>query len=121
MSKRVAASLIICVALLTQIGVSLWGAAAARDGVTLCNRDTLVSAMAPGRPADHPTNAPASHDHAACSLCQLGFSFISGEAPYFVVETLAYQHRVALVEPDVWAQRAIFNRSAPARAPPSHV
>jgi Protein of unknown function (DUF2946) len=121
MSKRVVASLIVCVALLTQLGASFWGAAAARDGIAPCHRVMTVSTTTAGDAAGKSTGAPAPHDHASCSLCQLGFSVVNSDAPVFVAENLAYHFRVALTEPDLPAPRAIFNRSAPARAPPSRV
>jgi hypothetical protein len=117
--KRLLASLIVCVALLTQLGASFWGAAAARDGIAPCHRVMTVSATTQGDAAGKSTGAPAPHDHASCSLCQLGFSVVNSDAPVFVAENLAYHFRVALTEPDFPAPRAVFNRSAPARAPPS--
>jgi hypothetical protein len=120
MSKRVVASLIVCVALLTQLGASFWGAAAARDGIAPCHRVITVASAAQDA-AGQPSGAPAPHDHASCSLCQLGFSVVSSDAPVFVAETLVFQSRVALPEPDALSPRAVFNRSAPARAPPSLV
>lgn len=121
--KRLLASLIICVALLTQFGASLWGAAAARDGVVGCHRSVAWSATADvSRSAEEgratPAQAPSKPDHACCSLCQLSFGFFTSEAPVFETRAVAYR-RVLLAEPVASAPLTIFNRSAPARAPPS--
>lgn len=121
MSKRMLASLIVCVALLTQLGASFWGATAARDGYLPCHREIAVSADLSRDAGRKPMGAPAPHDHASCSLCQLGFSVVSSDAPLFEARAVAFHSRVALEEPDIPAPRAVFNRSAPARAPPSLV
>lgn len=122
MPKRFLASLIVCVALLTQLGASFWGAAAARDGVAPCHQTTSIDAMAgraDGKPMGAPMGAPAPHDHASCALCQLGFSVVDSAPPIFVQRNVVSQAVVTAPEPDLPAPRAIFNRSAPARAPPS--
>lgn len=124
MSKRVLASLIVCVALLTQIGASFWGAAAARDGHAPCHRQlSAAAAKAPSGvssdAAGAPMQAPAPHDHASCSLCQLGFSVVRGDTPVFVAQAVVFYSRVARAEPQALAPRSVFNASAPARAPPS--
>jgi hypothetical protein len=122
--KRLLASLIVCVALLTQFGASLWGAAAARDGLPGCHRSIAWSLTADVKPSDSagpeaPAQLPAAgHDHASCSLCQLSFSFIQSDAPVFDAVVVAHV-RVALAEPRAPAPTIVFNRSAPARAPPS--
>lgn len=125
MSKRVVASLIICVALLTQLGASFWGAAAARDGMTPCHRVMTVAAAVstPGQDdaGGKPANAPVTHDHASCSLCQLGFSVVSSDAPVFEARPVVFYSRISLAESESPAPRVIFNHSAPARAPPSLV
>jgi hypothetical protein len=116
-------TLIVCVALLTQFGASLWGAAAARDGMVGCHKSIpYSSAVEYSRTVDAgretPAQTPAGHDHASCSLCQLGFSFIQSEEPV-VEERLLAHRRVSLVEPAIPAPIVVFNRGAPARAPPS--
>jgi hypothetical protein len=120
--NRVLASLIVCVALLTQFGASLWGAAAARDGLPGCHRNIAWSATADvTRPDDGgaaPEQKPAGHDHGSCSLCQLSFGFFYSETPVFEARVVAHQ-RVRLGEPAPLDVIAVFNRSAPARAPPS--
>ncbi len=123
LSKRLLASLIVCVALLTQFGASLWGAAAARDGLVGCHKSMAWSATAnaatpsdPGQAA--PAQAPSKPDHACCSLCQLGSGFIQSEAPVFEARAVAYR-RVLLAEPVAPEPLRVFNRGAPARAPPS--
>ncbi len=124
MRKRLLASLIVCVALLTQIGASFWGAAAARDSHIFCHRQiaTVSTADAPRADAKGtPGTAPAGHDHASCSLCQLGFTIIDSEPPFFSAQAIRFQFRIAFAEPDVPAPRSAFNLNAPARAPPSLV
>lgn len=122
MRKRLLASLIVCVALLTQLGASFWGATTARDGSVWCHKlisaSVALDAQQPGGETGRPAGAPAPHDHASCSLCQLGFSVIDGAAPVFDAQAVKFYSRVALVEPAAPAPRALFNRSASARAPP---
>jgi hypothetical protein len=119
---RLFASLIVCVALLTQFGASLWGAAAARDGLPGCHRSIAWSATADVMRPDDASGAPAQkspgHDHGSCSLCQLSFGLFYSETPVFEARVLAHQ-RVRLGEPASLDVIAVFNRSAPARAPPS--
>jgi hypothetical protein len=121
---RLLASLIVCVALLTQFGASLWGAAAARDGLPGCHKSIAWSATAahaaPTEDAGGGTPAQKlpGHDHASCSLCQLGFSFIHSDAPVFEARVVAHK-RVRLGEPAHVDVVAVFNRGAPARAPAS--
>lgn len=124
MRKKLLASLIVCVALLTQFGASLWGAAAARDGYVSCHRPLSTevfsdSALSGGKGA--PAGAPSTHDHASCSLCQLGFCALGGEPPFFSAEAIRFHWRVAFVETDVAVAPSVFNLNAPARAPPSRV
>ncbi|WP_363350250.1 hypothetical protein [Methylocystis echinoides] len=122
MRKRLLASLIVCVALLTQLGASFAGAAAARDGFVFCHRQIVAAqASAPADVKGAPAQAPLGADHASCSLCQLGFSVISGEPPYFLAQALRFYLRVAFVERDAPAPRSAINLNAPARAPPSAV
>ncbi len=124
MRKRLLASLIVCVALLTQLGASFWGAAAARDGYVFCHRQIVAAAAsdASSSPAkDAPSGAPLAHDHGSCSLCQLGFSIIGGEPPYYSAQAIRFHWRIAFTERDVQAPRSVFNLNAPARAPPSIV
>jgi len=121
--RRLLASLIICVALLTQFGASLWGAATARDGVVGCHKTIAWTAMADVGPSgdtdrEAPAQSPSKPDHACCSLCQLSFGFFKSEAPVFETRAVAYR-RVLLAEPAAPAPLTVFNRSAPARAPPS--
>jgi hypothetical protein len=120
---RLLASVLICVALLTQFGASLWGAAAARDGLPGCHRSIAWSTNADvTRPDTVGNEAPAQksagHDHASCSLCQLSFGLYYSEAPVFEARLLTHR-RVPLGEPANLDVIAVFNRSAPARAPPS--
>jgi hypothetical protein len=120
---RLLASLIVCVALLTQFGASLWGAAAARDGLPGCHRNIAWSATVDVAPPDDagrepPRQKPAGHDHGSCSLCQLNFGLYYSETPVFEARVVAHQ-RVRLGEPAHLDVIAVFNRSAPARAPPS--
>ncbi len=124
MRKKLFASLIVCVALLTQIGASFWGAAAARDGFVYCHRQIVAAPTpdAPSTPAkDAPAGAPLAHDHASCSLCQLGFSAIGSEPPFFSAEAIRFHWRVAFIERDSEAPRFVIDLNAPARAPPSIV
>jgi len=121
--RRLLASLIICVALLTQFGASLWGAAAARDGVVGCHKSMAWSTTTDfGRAGEEgratPAEAPAKPDHDCCSLCELSFGFLESETPVFETQAVAYR-RVLLAEPVTPAPLVVFNRSAPARAPPS--
>jgi hypothetical protein len=120
MSRRVFASLIVCVALLTQIGASFWGAAAARDSHIFCHRQIAAAAADASLPGagGAPAQAPAGHDHASCSLCQLGFAVIDSEPPFFAGRAIAHHFRVAFFEPGAPAPRFYFNLNAPARAPP---
>jgi hypothetical protein len=121
--KPLLASLIVCVALLAQLGASLWGAAAAREVLIECHKNIAWSARADikrsaesGRQA--PAQTPSRHDHASCSLCQLGFSFVHKEATTFEARAAAHE-RVRIAEPRALAPIIVFNRSAPARASPS--
>jgi hypothetical protein len=121
--KRVLASLIVCVALLTQFGASLWGAAAARDGLVGCHKniawsDTVDLKRSADLDRAAPAQKPVGHDHASCSLCQLGFNFFHSETPIFEARVLAHA-RVALAEPEIPAPTPVFDYAAPARAPPS--
>ena len=121
--KRVLASLIVCVALLTQFGASLWGAAAARDGLVVCHTsiassDTLGPTRIDQVDRGAPAQTPVGHDHASCSLCQLGFTFFRSETPVFEARVLAHA-RIRLSEPEIPAPTPVLTYSAPARAPPS--
>lgn len=119
MRQRLLASLIVCVALLTQLGASLWGAAAAREGYAGCHKQTAI-VLAPDARNDRPApfDAPAPHDHASCSLCQLGFTAIDSDAPSLPAGRPASYWRVSAAELAVPPRAKIFNRNAPARAPP---
>lgn len=124
MKKRLLASLIVCVALLTQLGASLWGAATARDGYVSCRRPHATVSVAGAALFDvkgAPAGAPAAHDHASCTLCQLGFCAIGGEPPFFSAEAIRFHWRVDFAEPNVVVVPSVFNLNAPARAPPSEV
>jgi hypothetical protein len=121
--KRLLASLIVCVALLTQFGASLWGAAAARDGLVGCHKNIAYSDRAdlrrvPDADRGAPAQTPAKPDHACCSLCELGFGFLGSEAPVFETHVAA-RRLVRSGAPADMDVIAVFNRSAPARAPPS--
>jgi hypothetical protein len=123
--NRLIASLIVCVALLTQFGASLWGAVEAREGLPNCHRNIAWSATADvTRPdvARHeaPAQKSAGHDHGSCSLCQLSFGLFYSEAPVFEARVVTHQ-RVSLSEPADLDVIVTFNRSAPARASPSVV
>lgn len=119
MRQRLFASLIVCVALLTQLGASLWGAAAAREGYAGCHKQTAIVA-APDARNDRraPLDAPTPHDHASCSLCQLGFTAVDSDAPSLPAGRQAPYRQVAAAESAVPPHARIFNRNAPARAPP---
>jgi hypothetical protein len=122
MHKRLLASLIVCVALLTQLGASLWGAAAARDGYAGCHKSVAIHKIAnAGVLGDTatPGEAPTPHDHASCFLCQLGFTAISSGAPLLPMARLQLYWRVAMDAPGGSPRPNVFNRNAPARAPPS--
>ncbi|MEK8091471.1 hypothetical protein WOC76_02805 [Methylocystis sp. IM3] len=124
MRRRLLASLIVCVALLTQLGASFWGAAAARDDHVFCNRQIVAvqTQDAATFPVENaPAGAPLAHDHGSCSLCQLSFSIIGAEPPHFSAQAIRFHWRVAFVERDVPEPRFLFNLNAPARAPPSTV
>jgi hypothetical protein len=121
--NRLLASLIVCVALLTQFGASLWGAAEAREGLHNCHRYIAWSSTADITRSDEagqhaPARKSAGHDHGSCSLCQLSFGLFYSEAPVFKARIVTHQ-RVVLCEPAGLDVIAVFNRSAPARAPPS--
>jgi hypothetical protein len=121
---RLLASLIVCVALLTQFGVSLWGATTARDGFPGCHRpvDGYAAAAvvdpAPAASQKAPAQTPAKPDHACCSLCELSFGFLGSDAPVFETH-VAVRRLVRFGAPADMDVIAVFNRSAPARAPPS--
>jgi hypothetical protein len=127
MRNRLLASLIVCVALLTQLGASLSGAAAAR-GYVRCHM-SIAAAAAPVSvaqsaadkvaPADLPAGAPASHDHASCALCQLGLTAIGADAPVLPARSIKPYWRVARIGFDAPPLLSVFNKSGPARAPPS--
>jgi hypothetical protein len=122
MHKRLLASLIVCVALLTQIGASFWGAAAAREGYAPCHRQIASIAESAARPAGGkslPAGAPVPHDHASCSLCQLGLTVIDSEAPVLPARSIALDWRSPPAAAEAPPLRSAFNKSAPARAPPS--
>lgn len=122
MRKRLLASLIVCVALLMQIGASFSGAAAARAGDAPCHRQVaaMADAVAPDVAGGKslPTGAPVSHDHASCSLCQLGLTAIDSVAPVLPARAVAPEWRVSLKWADPPSSRPPFNKSAPPRAPP---
>lgn len=120
MRQRLLASLIVCVALLTQLSASLWGAAAAREGYAGCHKQTaIVAAPDAGNDRSTPFDAPTPHDHASCSLCQLGFTAIDSDAPSLPAAPPApYRQVAAAAESAVPPHARIFNRNAPARAPP---
>jgi len=124
MRNRLLASLIACVALLTQLGASFWGAAAARDGYAGCHRRIapIAATEAPpagkGVPSGVPSSMPGPHDHGSCSLCQLGFAVIDGEPPILPSRSVAIEWRIVLLIAETPPLRSVFNRSAPARAPP---
>jgi hypothetical protein len=119
MRNRLLASLIVCVALLTQLGASLWGATAAREGYVGCHRQIAPYAIAgaPVSDAGAPVGAPA-HDHASCFLCQLGLSAVDSDAPTLPARLLTPIWRFALSKPDASPRLHALNRNAPARAPP---
>ncbi len=122
MQKRLLASLILCVALLTQFGASLWGAAVARDGYVGCHKQPSAIAIADARgvnDGDAPPGAPAPHDHLSCFLCHLGFTAIDNAAPALSALPLLPYRRITLVEPDVCPRSAALNWNALARAPPA--
>jgi hypothetical protein len=117
MRKRLLASLIVCVALLTQLGASFWGAAVARDGDMGCHRVVIALASDDSAGSGH---TPPAHHHESCSLCQLGFAMVDSEGPLLPVRAIAFvrQSRLpAVQEPPVLS---VFNKGGPARAPPSH-
>lgn len=122
MRKRLLASLIVCVALLTQIGASFWGAAAAREGYAPCHRravaiaDAMATDVAGGKSL--PTGAPVSHDHGSCSLCQLGLTIIGSDAPVLPVRAVAHAWRVSTNWTEARPPGFAYNKSAPPRAPP---
>jgi hypothetical protein len=117
--KRLLASLIVCVALLTQFGASLLGATEARAGLIGCHESVAWSSPAErsAEPRRVPAQTPVRHDHASCYLCQLGFSIVRSEAPNIETRVVAH-HRVRLAEPQPPAPITVLNYSAPARASP---
>lgn len=128
MRRKMIATLIICVTLVMQFGASLSGAAAARDGFAdspWChNQAAVVDAAAPADRVSFngktsPGGAPLEHDHASCSFCQIGFTAALLETSVFEALVIEPYRRIALIEPASPATRVVFNRSAPARAPPS--
>ncbi len=121
MRKKLLASLIVCVALLTQIGASFWGAAAAREGFAPCHRQIAVSLADHADGKSPPSGGPVSHDHASCSLCQLGLTAIGAAAPVLPARSIGPQWRMSPSPADAPPPLARFNKSAAARAPPSPV
>ncbi|PPD42658.1 MAG: hypothetical protein CTY15_11905 [Methylocystis sp.] len=123
MRKRLFASLIVCVALLTQLGASFWGAAAARDGYAGCHKQSLFSLAAAAQTSGEKgvPAAPATHDHASCSLCQLAFAAIDADPPALPARSIKPAWRIAFVAAEPPPRPTALNRSAPARAPPSHI
>jgi hypothetical protein len=120
MRRNVFATLILLVALLTRIGASL-SVGAAPDAFAAAKCHRLVAELSQSAGSGQPSNdegAPA-HRHADCAFCQSGFS----DAPTLAVapppQVLRAEWRVARPEPDSPAPPRAFNRSAPARAPPS--
>ena len=122
MRRSVLATLILLAALLTRLGASL-SMAPAPDAfaAAACHRSVAALAQPDGstRPSDD--NGAPAHRHADCAFCQSGFA----DAPTFAVAPppllLRAEWRVALPEPEAAAPPRAFNRSAPARAPPSLV
>ncbi|KAF2989656.1 hypothetical protein OGR47_01205 [Methylocystis sp. MJC1] len=122
MRQRLLASLIVCVALLTQLGASLWGAAAAREGYAGCHRQAAIVAATDARGGrGAPFGAPTPHDHASCSLCQLGLTAIDSDAPSLPARRLEPYWRIEAAESAASPLGKIFNRNAPARASPARV
>ncbi|MGJ0509599.1 MAG: hypothetical protein ACR652_21245 [Methylocystis sp.] len=123
MRTRLLASLIVCVALLAQFVASLWGAAEAREGPLGCHKTYAWSATVDAKQSadtsqQTPAQTPSGHDHATCSLCQLGFSVVQSEAPDIETRVLAHES-VKLDEPQAPAPISVLNYSAPARGSPS--
>ncbi len=119
--KHLLASLIVCVALLTHFGASLWNATAMRADLTGCHLNVAWSSPADversGAPDGAPAQTPVPHDHASCSLCQLGFSIVRSDAPDIEAWVIAHR-RVRLTEPHTRVPITVLNFSAPARASP---
>jgi hypothetical protein len=120
MRRSVFATLILLVALAARIGASL-SMVAAPDAFAAVDCHPRVVALSPAAGPSQPSDdkgAPA-HRHADCAFCQSGFS----DAPTLAVppppQLLRAEWRVALPESEAPALRRAFNRSAPARAPPS--
>jgi len=128
MHRRLFATLMICVTLLAQLGAPIAGGPAAKDGVFAnaiqCKAHPVVAAPAGDGIAtqrDSNKKAPATHDHASCSLCQPGASDQPIETGALPVRKVDLHWRIVLAEPDAPIVGFSFNRSASARAPPSHV
>lgn len=120
MRKSLHVSLIVCVALLTQLGASFWAAAMARDGYAGCERRIEFAPL--NSTADDnkgvPADAPTPHDHTSCSMCQGGFDVIVGEAPVLPPRAIEQYWPVAFSSIEAPPLRSSINRSAAARAPP---
>jgi hypothetical protein len=116
MRNRLLASLIVCVALMTQAVASLGGAAAARDLDAHCSPIVRVAAF---DAASQAPQAPAAHHHDSCPLCQIGFATIGVDAPFLPVRRVAPRWRAPLPESGPPLPGSDGNRNALARAPPS--
>ena len=126
MRRKLIATLIICITLVMQFGASLSGAAAARDGFSAspwCHKQSAaIAAASPAASVDEktaPGGAPGTHDHASCSFCQIGFTAALFETTVFEALAIEPYRRIALIVPETPKRGFSFNRSAPARAPPS--
>jgi hypothetical protein len=132
MRLKLLATLIVCVSFLTQFGASLSGASAARDGTLgrlWCHKQISVAATAKSAPTKSveaplgdksaPNGAPFSHDHGSCSFCQLGVDAPPFDANVLAPRIVGISWRTAKAETESPLPRYVFNRGAPARAPPS--
>lgn len=122
MRKRLLATLIVCAALATQFGASLAGAAAVRDGYAACHKffSAAGADAAENQRAPAPAS-PSSHDHAACSLCQIGFNAIDVNLPALPWPTVEPHRQTVAALPEARPFACEYNRNAPARAPPGPV
>jgi hypothetical protein len=127
MRSKLIATLIICVSFLTQIGASLSGAAAARDGfggrfwchnqivsqivsqIGVAKAAVSNDATTP-RDAPGPKGAPVSHDHGSCSFCQAGVDAPTIGAAVIAPRLVKLTWRTALAEADAPVFRSAFPR-----------
>lgn len=123
MSRRLLASLLLCVGLLTQALAPAFKAGAEAVNCRERHAGRTIAAsdvVAPDRSRQSPAPDGAAHDHGSCSLCQFGWS----EAPLATwpasaaILTFGWS-RISFVSEVAPFAPSRLNPGAPARAPPS--